>query len=357
MKNLSFYFFSFSLFFLYTSCNPDPSNPTNQAYILNAPSHFPQAIIPADNPLTINKVQLGRMLFYEKRLSEDNLVACANCHKQEFAFGSEKPLDTKVHGMSTTRNSSTLFNLAFSNTFFWDGRTNTIELTCKDALQGEMKFNLDFVISKLMSEQRYKDKFMAAFNTTTPTEDMIFKSLASFIRTMVSANSPIDRGIKEGNVNKYLSPAAIEGKAIFEGEDGDCFHCHGDAQKLSTMTDNLFHNNGIDSFMSAGLFRDAGRGMVTGATGSDAGKFKTGTIRNLSYTAPYMHDGRFPNIDAVLNHYNSGLKNSITIDPNMKKVSKGGIQLTPARLAQLKAYLLSFDDPSFITDTAFKSPF
>jgi cytochrome c peroxidase len=357
MNKLRFYFLTI-IGLCILSCSPDNSSPqADSPYTLKKPSHFPQPIIPADNPLTVNKIQLGRMLFYEKKLSEDNLVACANCHKQEFAFGSDKQFDRQVHGTSTIRNSSVLFNLAFTNTFFWDGRTNTLELTCKDALIGEMKFNLDFVTSKLMTEQRYKDKFNAAFQTEKPTEDMIFKALASFIRTMVSGNSKVDQGIKEGSPNKYLSAPAIEGKAIFQGEEGDCFHCHGNEQTQPIMTDNLFHNNGLDSFMSAGLFRDAGRGIVTGATGSDVGKFKTPPMRNLSYSAPFMHDGRIAGIDGVLKHYNMGVKNSISIDPNMKKVGQGGLQLTPDRIARLKEYILSFDDPSFITDTSFKSPF
>jgi cytochrome c peroxidase len=356
MRIFYFYSFCFTIICLISCCSPDPSSFSDPAYTLNVSSHFPKPSIPADNPLTVNKIQLGRMLFYEKRMSEDNLVACANCHMQQFAFGSDKVFDKQVHGTSTNRNSSTLFNLAFSNTFFWDGRTPSLELTCKDALQGEMKFNLDFVVSKLLTEQRYKDKFMAAFNTTTPTEEMIFKSLASFIRTMVSANSPIDRGLKENNVNKYLNPAAVQGKNIFESALGDCFHCHGDAQTKPQMTDNLFHNNGVDSFMSPGLFRDPGRGQVTGVAGPDVGKFKTAPIRNLSYSAPFMHDGRFLNLDAVLNHYNTGVKNNFSLDPNISH-NISGLKLSPAQIAQLKAFILSFDDPSFITDTAFKSPF
>jgi cytochrome c peroxidase len=123
------------------------------------------------------------------------------------------------------------------------------------------------------------------------------------------------------------------------------------------MTDNLFHNNGLDPYMSAGLFKDPGLGFVTGVSGPDVGKFKTGALRNLSHSAPFMHDGRLPNLDAVLKHYNSGLKISITIDPNMKKANQGGLQLTPDRIARLKAYLLAFDDPTFISDTSFSNPF
>lgn len=345
------------IFSLFSCCSPDDTKPAAKTYALNVPSHFPPASIPADNPLTEAKVKLGRMLFYEKRISEDQQIACANCHKQEFAFGSDKALDIKVHGGMTTRNSSVLFNLAFTKEFFWDGRTKTLEATCKDALKGEQKFNIDFIKTRLIPEQRYKDAFNAAFNSTEPSDDMVEKALASFIRTMISGSSRVDKGKIEGNPNKYLTQVEIEGRNIFETEEGDCFHCHGDITGQPLMTDNLFHNNGLDSFMSAGLFLDPGLGFVTGVSGPDVGKFKSGALRNLSYSKPFMHDGRLANLDAVLAHYNSGVKNNFSIDPNMKKANQGGLQLTPDRIARLKAYLLAFDDPTFIADTNFSTPF
>ena len=353
----SYFLVTVLIFSLFSCCSPDDPASTSKPYGLNVPKHFPPASIPADNPLTEAKVRLGRMLFYEKRISEDRQVACANCHKQEFAFGTDKPFDIKVHGGMTTRNSSVLFNLAFTKEFFWDGRTKTLEATCKDALEGEQKFNISFVKNLLMPEQRYKVAFNAAFNTIEPTDDMIEKALASFIRTMISGSSRVDKGKIEGNPNKYLTPVEIEGRNIFETEEGDCFHCHGDITGQPLMTDNLFHNNGLDSFMSAGLFRDPGLGFVTGISGPDVGKFKSGALRNLSYSKPFMHDGRLANLEAVLAHYNSGVKNNFSIDPNMKKANQGGLQLTPDRISRLKAYLLAFDDPAFISDTSFSNPF
>lgn len=340
-----------------SSCGPESPQTTDTAYTLNVPSHFPKASIPSDNPLTVNKIRLGRMLFYDKRISEDQQVACANCHIQSFAFGSDKRLDKKVHGASTARNSSVLFNLAFTNKFFWDGRTNTLEATCLDAMKGEQNFNIDFVQSRLMTEQRYKDLFKIAFNTTTPSEEMVVKALASFIRTMISGGSRVDKGIKEGNFAKYLSQIEIEGKTIFETEgEGDCFHCHGDIVGQPLMTDNLFHNNGLDTTTSYTGFADLGLGKVTNNQ-VDNGKFKTGAIRNLSYTAPFMHDGRIPNLDGVLNHYNKGVKRSPTLDPNMDHTGKLGANLPPEKIFRLKAFLLALDDEDFIKDTSLSSPF
>ncbi len=350
------------IFSLFTCCSPDVPATTSKPYALNVPKHFPPASIPADNPLTEAKVRLGRMLFYEKRISEDQQIACANCHKQEFAFGTDKPFDMKVHGGITTRNSSVLFNLAFTKEFFWDGRTKTLEATCKDALEGEQKFNISFVKNLLLPEQRYKDAFLAAFNTMEPTDDMVEKALASFIRTMVSGSSRVDKGAAEGNAMKYLSPIEREGFQIFEDNDGgDCFHCHGDPFGQPLMTDNLFHNNGIDSFSNYGQFIDKGLGGVAGSSQTKVGTFKTPALRNLGYSKPFMHDGRFNDLDRVLQHYNSGLSKDSSkskfYDVNMERANQGGIQLTPDKLNRLKTFLLAFDDPGFISDTNFSSPF
>ena len=348
-------------FFLVSLLACCKSEALDTPYVLNKPKHFPPPSIPADNPLTAAKIRLGRMLFYEKRISEDQKIACANCHKQEFAFGSDQALDKKVHGDLTARHSSVLFNMAFTENFFWDGRTTTLEATCLDALKGEQRFDIAQVKSKLMVESQYRDAFNSAYGAIEPTEDMVVKALASFIRTMVSGTSRVDKGTAEGNPNKYLTPLEIEGRTIFETEEGDCFHCHGDPIGQPMMTDNLFHNNGLDPVLNVSLFKDPGLGSVTGVTGPDAGKFKTGPLRNLSYSKPFMHDGRLANLDAVLAHYNAGLSTDPNrnkfFDVNMKKANQGGINLLPDRINRLKAYLLAFDDPSFISDTSFSSPF
>ena len=130
---------------------------------------------------------------------------------------------------------------------------------------------------------------------------------------------------------------------------GDCFHCHG-SENNPLWTDNKFHNNGLDSSLT-----DLGLGRVTGDP-SDNGKFKSPSLRNLIFTAPYMHDGRFSTIDEVINHYSEGLQNSPTIDPLMKKVTQGGVQLSPQEKANLKAFLLSLTDEEFISNPNFSNP-
>lgn len=343
-------------------CSPDPVvSETDTAYTLKRPSHFPPYSIPSDNPLTVGKIRLGRMLFYEKGLSQDDSISCASCHRQENAFASNKALDGKVNHQMTTRNTSVLFNLVFTERFFWDGRTNTLETTIRDALKGEQNFDIAYIKSKLWSKSNYRDMFKLVYNTEEPTQDMVEKAIASFIRTMVSATSAVDKGAAEGDANKYLSLDARDGKTLFETEKADCFHCHGDIVGKPIMTDELFHNNGLDTFSNAASFKDIGLGKTTSNL-SDYGRFKTPPTRNLSYTAPYMHDGRIATLDQVLGHYNQGLKRSATVDANISKhidssSNVGGMKMTPLEVARLKAYLLSFDDASFIADTQFSNPF
>ncbi len=328
----------------------------DEPYILNSPSHFPPPIIPKDNPLTKNKVRLGRMLFYDAQLSEDKQISCASCHKQQFAFGDNSPLSKKVNHGSTTRNTSVLFNLVYTNNYFWDGRTGTLESTCLDALLGEQNFDINRVAPILKNNPTYLNLFKSVYGNEDVTQDQIVKALASFIRTMISAGTRLDKGAKEGLPEKYLTPTEILGKVIFDTEDGDCFHCHGSAKGNPLFTDNEFHNNGLDNFNSYSQFTDKGKGAVTGLQ-TDYGKFKTGSVRNISFSAPYMHNGRLATLDDVLNHYNTGVKNNITIDPNMKKANSGGLNLPQSKLDQLKAYLLMLNDVDFIRDTSFSNPF
>jgi len=342
----------------FISCEDGTYTPEikDEPYILNSPSHFPPPIIPKDNLLTKNKVRLGRMLFYDPQLSEDGIVSCASCHKQQFAFGDNTAISKKVNHGSTTRNSMVLFNLVYTNNYFWDGRTGSLESTCLDALIGEQNFDITKARPILKNNPTYLSLFKQVYGNEEVTQDQVVKALASFIRTMISAGTRLDKGAKEGLPEKYLTPNEIIGKTIFETEEGDCFHCHGEAKGNPLFTDNEFHNNGLDNFNSYSQFIDKGKGAVTGLQ-TDYGKFKTGTLRNISYSAPYMHDGRFSTLDEVLNHYNSGVKNNITIDPNMKKANVGGLQLPQSKLDQLKAYLLMLNDVDFIRDTSFSNPF
>ena len=300
-------------------------------------------VIPIDNPQTVEGIALGKKLFFDPILSIDNTLACVDCHAPENAFTDSDKFSDGVDGIFGNRNSMPLFNLAwnYDEKFFWDGNTFSLEhqafVPVTDPF--EMKSNWADVESKLQQHAEYPSLFEKAFGASNIDSSLVTKAIAQFERTLISANSKFDKFLL-GELN--LSPEELNGFNVFMDEaKGDCFHCHG-SDKNPLWTDNIFHNNGLDE-----TFADLGLGAVTGDP-ADNGKFKSPSLRNLEFTAPYMHDGRFASLDDVINHYSQGLKNSSTIDPLMKKVDQGGVGLTDKDKSDLKAFLLSLSDYDFI---------
>jgi len=316
---------------------------------LNIPKLFKDNIlapvIPVDNPQTVEGVALGKKLFFDPILSEDNTIACANCHAPENAFTDSDRFSDGVDGVFGDRNSMPLFNMAwnYDEKFFWDGNTFSLEhqafVPVTDLI--EMKSTWTEVESKLQQHTEYPSLFEKAFGTSNIDSSVVTKAIAQFERTLISANSKFDKFLL-GELN--LTPEELNGFNVFMDEArGDCFHCHG-SDKNPLWTDNIFHNNGLDE-----TFTDLGLGAVTGDP-ADNGKFKSPSLRNLEFTAPYMHDGRFTTLEDVINHYSEGLKNSSTIDPLMKKVTQAGVGLTDKDKADLKSFLLSLSDYDFINN-------
>ena len=300
-------------------------------------------VIPIDNPQTVEGIALGKKLFFDPILSINNTIACVDCHAPENAFTDSDKFSDGVDGIFGNRNSMPLFNLAwnYDEKFFWDGNTFSLEhqafVPVTDPF--EMKSNWADVESKLQQHAEYPSLFEKAFGASNIDSSLVTKAIAQFERTLISANSKFDKFLL-GELN--LSPEELNGFNVFMDEaKGDCFHCHG-SDKNPLWTDNIFHNNGLDE-----TFADLGLGAVTGDP-ADNGKFKSPSLRNLEFTAPYMHDGRFASLDDVINHYSQGLKNSSTIDPLMKKADQGGVGLTDKDKADLKAFLLSLSDYDFI---------
>ena len=255
-----------------------------------------------------------------------------------------------VDGLFGTRNSMPLFNLAwnYSERFTWDGKELSLERQALEPVQNpiEMHSNWEAVVSRLQEHSEYPELFRLAFKTSTITKELTAKAIAQFERTLISSNSKFDRYFLGQTT---LTPQELNGLDVFLREDkGDCFHCHGNPNN-PLWTDNDFHNNGLDA-----VFVDLGLGGVTGDP-NDNGKFRTPSLRNLLYTAPYMHDGRFNTLDEVINHYSEGLQNSSTIDPLMKKVNEGGVQLSDQEKLDLKAFLSSLSDPSFADNLMFQN--
>lgn len=306
-------------------------------------------IIPTNNPQTVEGVALGKKLFFDTILSADQTQSCATCHAPQNAFTDNTPTSTGIDGVFGTRNSMPLFNLAwnYNERFTWDGKELSLERQAEEPVQNpiEMHSNWENVVSKLQNHLDYPELFRLAFKTSTVTKELTTKAIAQFERTLISANSKFDN-YSLGQAT--LTPQELNGLDIFLREDkGDCFHCHGNPNN-PLWTDNMFHNNGLDA-----TFTDLGLGNITGDP-NDNGKFKTPSLRNLAFTAPFMHDGRFNTLDEVINHYSEGLQNSSTIDPLMKKIDQGGTQLSEQEKADLKAFLLTLSDSSFINNPEFQ---
>lgn len=307
-------------------------------------------IIPVNNPQTVEGIALGKTLFFDTILSGDNTQSCASCHNPKTAFSDTTPFSTGIDNISGHRNTMPLFNLAwnYNENFFWDGRTFSLEnqalIPVEDPI--EMHHTWDEAIASLQADSEYPKLFEQAFSTSIITKDLVTKAIAQFERTLISANSRFDNYLLGKG---ELTPEELNGFNVFMDETkGDCFHCHG-SNNNPLWTDNLFHNNGLDANPT-----DLGLGLKTGDP-ADNGKFKTPSLRNLKYTAPYMHDGRFKTLEAVINHYSEGLHYSTTIDPLMKRVSEGGVHLSPKDKTNLKAFLLALSDEEFITNPAFQN--
>ncbi len=244
-----------------------------------------------------------------------------------------------------------LQNLAwnFQQKFNWNGSANTLEEQIFEPVTNPIEMNNTWsqVEASLKNHSEYPQLFKEAFNSATIDSVLVTKAIAQFLRTLVSGNSRFDRHLLGENI---LTPQELNGINVFMSEElGDCFHCHGNPFN-PLWTDNTFHNNGLDEF-----FTDLGLGNVTGDP-RDNGKFKAPSLRNLAFTAPYMHDGRFATLDDVINHYSEGLVFSETIDPLMKAVAQGGVQLSEEDKADLKAFLLSLSEPGFINNPDFQNP-
>ncbi|MEN8928265.1 MAG: cytochrome c peroxidase [Flavobacteriales bacterium] len=321
------------------------SGPT--PYQLQIPQTFslflPPPTIPASNPMTVEGVALGKKLFFDPQLSADNSLSCAGCHNPAQSFDDTNRFSTGINGIAGTRNAMPIFNHAWNTAekFFWDGRATTLEVQALDPVVNpiEMHDTWANVVSKLQANAAYPPMFAAAFGSTTIDSVMATKALAQYERTLISGNSKFDKYLLR-QIN--LTSSELNGFSLFMSESGaDCFHCHGDPNN-PLWTDNLFHNNGLDA-----SFTDNGLGAVTGNP-ADNGKFKTPSLRNLVYTAPYMHDGRFKTLDEVIDHYSDSLRPSSTVSPLLKNVPSGGVRLTIQEKADLKAFLLTLTDTAFV---------
>ena len=341
-------------------------------YVIVIPNHFPQELnIPPDNPMTVEGVALGRYLFYDGRISgrsdPDSMMSCATCHLQEHSFecGLDHPKYKGGHpfgvtGIATPHYMMPLINLVWTNQgYFWNGlvnqnNPNTNARKLEDivwmGILAPHEMYSDTNRAKLLIGQTkgYPELFKKAFGSNVVTEKNMGRAIAQFIRTLISSHSKFDRFLL-GQVQ--LSSSELNGYVLFMTEQGaDCFHCHG-GEGNPLFTTNLFYNNGKDS-----VFNDLRDHSYVSGNSGDIGAYKAPTLRNLVFTAPYMHDGRYQTIDQVIDFYNEGLVWSPYISPLMHHITTGGIKLTPMEKADLKAFLLTLTDSSFAKNPDFGKP-
>lgn len=352
-------FFTVLLFGVLNSCKkeftkdtPYPTTP----YVFPSIRNFRTIPINTNNPVTMEGVELGKKLFFDPILSKDSSLSCSGCHIQSNSFSDSRIRSIGIDGLPGRRQAMALINLAWQKErFFWDGRATGLQAQALFPIQDtlEMHFTLPEAEQRLQQHPEYVEMFRKAFGTKTIKAELIGKALEQYEKTLISYNSKFDKFLRS---ELDLSPSEYNGMEIFKTEKGDCFHCHSTtAVEVFISPDRTFANNGLDSVASEYHFSDFGLGEFTQNL-NDYGRFKIPTLRNLAFTAPYMHDGRFSTLDEVIDFYNNGPKGSPTLEPIMREEANKrlelyghwGLNLTPQEKADLKAFLLTLTDSSFI---------
>lgn len=337
------------------------ANPALPAYLSAGPIAA-QRNTPPGNPVTDWGASLGRVLFYDTRLSANTTIACASCHVQARGFSDPEVLSRGFRGGVTGRHSMGLLNAAYypNGRFFWDERAATLEAQVLQPIQDtvEMGMSLDLLVARLAAVSWYPTLFERAFGTPAVTSDRIARALAQFVRSMVSYQTKFDAGRAtlppQANLAQAVfpnfTPQEQLGKALFfDPARGNCAACHG----TETFTAPGARNNGLD-LVSA----DPGTAAVTGNP-ADHGHFKVPSLRGVAERAPYMHDGRFATLEAVIDHYSTGVQDAPTLSPPLR--GPGGAvrraNFTPQERAALVAFLGTLSDPVLATDPRWASPF
>lgn len=314
---------------IWARSNPPPAEPASRAEVLRRTYQVPPEIpYPATNPFTPEKALLGRILFFDPRLSGSNLLSCASCHNPSFGWGDGQPR-AHGHGMvELDRRTPSILNSAWGAAFFWDGRADTLEQQALGpiAAPGEMNQPLDQLAGKLQAITGYRSLFEAAFPGRGITLDTIAEALATFERGVISGRSPFDRWV-EGD-DHAISDAAKRGLVVFH-DRANCAACHGGWN----FTDDSFHDIGIAT-------NDRGREGFLEGFEALRHAFKTPSLRDIARRAPYMHNGSLPTLDAVVRHYDSGFARRPSLSNEIRPLS-----LTDRERADLVAFLETLTSP------------
>jgi cytochrome c peroxidase len=303
------------------------------------PSNFPEPVYKFENnPITKAGFDLGKKLFFDPILSVDNTISCGSCHIPSSSFTQHgHSVSHGINDLLGNRNSPPIMNLAWTSSFRWDGGIVDLDLFPIDPIttHEEMGETMENVLAKLKKSQTYKAQFDAAFGSGEITNQKMLKALSQFMLMCVSAESKYDSVMRKQQV---FTKEENEGYALFQNK---CNSCH----QAPLFTDNRFRDNGLQP----SSLNDHGRMMVT-LLNEDKYKFKVPSLRNLAYTAPYMHDGRFLNLEAVLSHYDQQVIQSGNLDPILMNGNKLGIQLSNDEKTKLLAFLNTLNDKKFVTN-------
>jgi cytochrome c peroxidase len=348
-------------------------------YAWNLPAGFPLPYVPPDNPMTAEKVALGRFLFYDKRLSANGTMACASCHEQGRAFTDGKATPHGSTGEPLPRNSQGLANVAYYSTLTWANPVLTdLERQILIPLFSEFPVELGItgheaeVLARFRADPRYQTLFAAAFpGEAEPfTWGNIVKALASFSRSLISADSPYDRYLA-GELDA-LSGAALRGMDLFLSEELECHHCHGGfnftgstRQRNTVFVEAPFHNTGLYNLDGRGAYPPNNTGVeAVSNRPEDMGRFRAPSLRNVALTAPYMHDGSMATLEEVVHFYEAGGRyipdGPYAGDGRRSPLKSGlvsGFTLTDQERADLLAFLEALTDETFISDPRFSDPF
>lgn len=329
---------------LFFSCNKDEDVVDISEFDeIHIPEYFPDPVYNfEENPFSNKGFELGRKLFYDKNLSSDKSISCASCHRQSFAFSDPgKAVSTGVEGREGRRNSPTMFNLLWQESFMWDGGVNHIEIMPLAPLQDpeEMDMSLNGIVSYLNEDEEYSNLFESVFDTTEINSQQMLYALTQFMGALISSNSKYDK--VQGGEESFNSEE-LKGFNLFKD---NCVQCHSEP----LFTDNFFHNNGLDGTFTSD---DLGRYEIT-QNPSDSAKFKTPSLRNIALTYPYMHDGRFNSLEEVIDFYSSGINNSSSLDGNLPV---GGFGFESKEKQALLSFLNTLTDWDFVYDIRFSNP-
>ncbi|MCU0568415.1 MAG: c-type cytochrome [Oculatellaceae cyanobacterium Prado106] len=396
---------------------PSHSAPADSAYPWNLPAWVPRPVVPADNPMTVAKVELGRHLFYETRLSVTGKFSCASCHEQALAFTDGKPVAIGATDEPHPRNSMSLTNIAYTPVLTWANPLMTrLEQQALVPLFGEHPVEMgmagreDQILEWLQTDPAYRQMFVDAFgesnadgsssssssissssinsssinsssinsssinsssiNSSSINISNLMKAIASFERTLLSFNSPYDR-YRYNRDTTAISAAAKRGETLFNSERLECFHCHGGINFSDSIQHErlafqeiAFHNTGLYNLDGQGAYPPNNTGLYEITDNpSDMGRFRAPTLRNIALTAPYMHDGSIATLEDAIAHYQAGGRTlpsgpyagNGSTNP-LKSPFISGFPLSPSERQDLIEFLQSLTDESFTTHPAFSNP-